>query len=181
MAVRTTKRKTTRKATASKARKTTAKRKTSARKTTARKTTARKTTAKRAPARKSTARKTSAKAKRAPARKAAAKNRKVTAIRSPYSKSQIVSSISESTGLAKNEVKEVIEQFAFLVEGHVKKGGAGEFTLPGLLKIKVVSKPAKPARRGINPFTGEEQMFKAKPAHKVVKVKPLKGLKDMVA
>lgn len=52
--------------------------------------------------------------------------------------------------------------------------------MPGLLKIKVVKKPATKARKGINPFNGEETVFKAKPAHKVVKVLPLKGLKDMV-
>ena len=54
------------------------------------------------------------------------------------------------------------------------------FTVPGLLKLRVVKKPARKARKGTNPFTGEEMMFKAKPATKVVKVSALKGLKDMV-
>ena len=54
------------------------------------------------------------------------------------------------------------------------------FNVPGLMKIKVVRKPATKARKGINPFTGEETMFKAKPARNVVKVTPLKALKDMV-
>jgi nucleoid DNA-binding protein len=57
--------------------------------------------------------------------------------------------------------------------------GAGLFTLPGLLKIKVTRKPATPARKGINPFTKEECVFKAKPARNVIKVRPLKALKDM--
>ncbi len=57
----------------------------------------------------------------------------------------------------------------------------GEFTLPGILKITTVAKPAKKARKGINPFTGEEQMFKAKPASIGVKVRPLKKLKESAA
>jgi nucleoid DNA-binding protein len=60
------------------------------------------------------------------------------------------------------------------------RGAPGIFTIPGLLKLRVVKKSAKKARKGINPFTGEEMMFKAKPASKVVKVSALKGLKDMV-
>ena len=66
------------------------------------------------------------------------------------------------------------------IEGHVKKNAVGEFVLPGLLKITTVRKPAVKARKGINPFTKEEVMFKAKPATTVVKVRALKKLKDMV-
>ena len=58
--------------------------------------------------------------------------------------------------------------------------GPGAFTVPGLMKIVKVHKPRRAARKGINPFTGEEMMFKAKPAHNVVKVRPLKNLKEMV-
>jgi nucleoid DNA-binding protein len=67
------------------------------------------------------------------------------------------------------------------IESHVKKGAAGQFTFPGLLKIEVRHKPATKAHKGVNPFTGEETMFKAKPARNVVKIRPLKRLKDMVA
>jgi len=67
-----------------------------------------------------------------------------------------------------------------LIEKNLKPRGPGIFNMPGLFKIKVNKKPAKKARKGINPFTGEETMFKAKPAHKVVKITPLKALKDMV-
>ena len=67
------------------------------------------------------------------------------------------------------------------IQRHVKKRGPGTFTLPGLLKVRTVRKPARKARKGINPFTGEETTFAAKPAHTVVKILPLKGLKDMVA
>ena len=67
------------------------------------------------------------------------------------------------------------------MEGHLKKRGAGQFTLPGLLKIVTQKKPATKARKGINPFTGEATTFAAKPARTMVKVRPLKKLKDMTA
>ena len=66
------------------------------------------------------------------------------------------------------------------IQRHIKRRGPGTFTLPGLLKVKTMRKPARKARKGINPFTGEETTFAAKPAHTVVKIQPLKGLKDMV-
>jgi nucleoid DNA-binding protein len=68
-----------------------------------------------------------------------------------------------------------------IIGQHIKKRGPGQFTLPGLLKVKTQRKPATKARKGINPFTGEETVFKAKPARTVVKVQPLKALKDMAA
>ena len=75
----------------------------------------------------------------------------------------------------------VVEQFfpAVLIERDLKKG-PGIFNLVGMMKIKMVYKPAVAARKGINPFTKEEVIFKAKPARNVVKVQPLKMLKDMV-
>lgn len=96
-------------------------------------------------------------------------------------KSEIYTNIATETGLTKKDVAAVFESLA----GQIKKnlGGrnaAGIFTVPGLLKMRVVKKPARPARKGVNPFTGEEMMFKAKPASKAVKVVALKGLKDMV-
>ncbi len=96
-------------------------------------------------------------------------------------KSEIYTNISEETGLTKKDVVAVFESLS----GQIKKnlggrGGPGLFTLPGLLKMRVVKKPATKARKGTNPFTGEEMMFKAKPASKTVKVAALKGLKDMV-
>jgi len=97
------------------------------------------------------------------------------------SKSEIYTNIAEETGLTKKDVAAVFDSLA----GQIKKnlggrGAAGLFTVPGLLKMRVVKKPAKKARMGVNPFTGEEMMFKAKPASKAVKVVALKGLKDMV-
>ena len=74
----------------------------------------------------------------------------------------------------------MFEDLAALIAKNLKKSGPGVFTIPGLSKIKVVRKPATKARKGINPFTQEEMMFKAKPARNVVKIYPLKALKDMV-
>jgi len=106
--------------------------------------------------------------------------KKATTIKTRYSKTQILEHISESTELSRKQVSAVLDSLGEVIEGHVKKNAAGEFVLPGLLKIVTVRKPAVKARKGINPFTGEEAMFKAKPATTVVKVRPLKKLKDMV-
>ena len=99
----------------------------------------------------------------------------------PPTKSEIYAKIVEDTGLTRKDVAAVFESLS----GQIKKnlggrGGPGVFTVPGLMKRRVVKKPARKARKGVNPFTGEEMMFKAKPATKVVKVTALKGLKDMV-
>ena len=128
--------------------------------------------AKKKAAKKTTKKKTAAK-KAAPAKR-------IKTIKEPMTKSAMMSAIAENTGLAKKDVAAVFESLTTLINGHIKKGGAGTCTLPGLMKIKVVRKPATKARKGINPFTGEEMMFKAKPARNVVKVTPLKALKDMV-
>lgn len=98
----------------------------------------------------------------------------------PRTKSQIIGEISEETELTRKEVQSVFDAMSGLIKKDLKSRGPGVFTVPGLMKIKVVRKPATKARKGINPFTGEETVFKAKPARNVVKVQPLKGLKDMV-
>jgi nucleoid DNA-binding protein len=107
--------------------------------------------------------------------------RKVTAVKEPMTKSAIMSELAENSGLTRKQVTSVLEEMAILIERHVKKRAPGQFTLPGLMKIEVKRKPATKARKGINPFTGEPTTFKAKPARNVVKVRPLKKLKDMVA
>jgi nucleoid DNA-binding protein len=97
------------------------------------------------------------------------------------SKSEIYTQIAEDTGLTKKDVAAVFESLACQIKLNLGgRGASGLFTIPGLLKMRVVKKPAKKARMGVNPFTGEEMMFKAKPASKAVKVIALKGLKDMV-
>ena len=98
----------------------------------------------------------------------------------PPTKSEILNYIADKTDLSRKEVSSVLDSLEELIARELKPRGAGYFNLPGLLKIKVVKKPARKARKGINPFTGEEMMFKAKPASKGVKVLPLKGLKSMV-
>ncbi|PCJ11546.1 MAG: integration host factor [Gammaproteobacteria bacterium] len=134
---------------------------------------------------KKTTTKAKAKPKAAPkaATKAAAKAapaRKATAVKEPMTKTQILTEIAENTELSKKEVQSVLDELAHVMERHIKKRAIGQFTLPGLLKVQVVRKPATKARKGINPFNGEETVFKAKPARNVVKIRPLKKLKDMV-
>jgi nucleoid DNA-binding protein len=107
-------------------------------------------------------------------------SKKAPAIKNRYSKTQVIGDVAEKTGLSKKQVGGVIEELGCVIERHVRKGAAGEFVLPGMLKIKTVKKPATKARKGINPFTGEEMMFKAKPATVKVKILPLKALKEMV-
>ena len=96
----------------------------------------------------------------------------------PSTKSEILGHISDKTGLSRKQVSGVFDELAVLIKRDLK--GSGLFNVVGLMKIKLVHKPAQPAKKGINPFTKEEMMFKAKPARNVVKVLPLKGLKDMV-
>jgi len=98
----------------------------------------------------------------------------------PPTKSEIYAKIVEDTGLTRKDVAAVFESLNGQIKKNLGGRGPGLFSIPGLLKMRVVKKPARKARKGVNPFTGEEMMFKAKPATKVVKVSPLKGLKDMV-
>ncbi|HTF86161.1 HU family DNA-binding protein [Cellvibrio sp. ARAG 10.3] len=118
---------------------------------------------------------------KAPAKKVAAKAAPavVKPIAERQNKTQMLTQISDATQLSKKQVQSVLDELTNIIEGHVKKKGVGEFVLPGLLKITTVKKPATKARKGINPFTGEEVMFKAKPASTSVKVRPLKKLKEM--
>ncbi len=104
---------------------------------------------------------------------------KMPSVKDPLTKGGIIKAIMDMTCLNKKDVVGVLDAFGTIIELHVKARGPGKFTMPGLMKIAVVKKPAKPARKGINPFTGEEMMFKAKPAHKVVKIKALRKLKEM--
>ncbi|AQA19998.1 integration host factor [Halioglobus japonicus] len=134
-----------------------------------------KVAAKKAPAKKKAA------AKKAPAKKAAAPARKATALKEKMTKSQIVASLAESTDLSKKQVNAVLDELNVLIERSIKKRSVGEFTIPGVMKITTVKKPARKARKGINPFTGEETTFKAKPASIAVKIRPLKKLKEYAA
>jgi nucleoid DNA-binding protein len=103
----------------------------------------------------------------------------VKAIKEPYTKTMLFNDIAERTELKKKDVVAVFDELSNIINGHIRRNAAGVFTVPGLMKIKVVRKPATRARKGINPFTGEPTIFKAKPARNVVKIQPLKALKDM--
>lgn len=94
------------------------------------------------------------------------------------SKSQVIEKIATTTELSKRDVKNVLDSLVDV--GHKELKKAGVFLVPGFAKFVVVKKPATKARKGTNPFTGEEMMFKAKPARNVVKIRPLKAMKDMV-
>lgn len=93
-------------------------------------------------------------------------------------KSDILNHIAKETELSRKQVAGVFDSLNGVIRKSLR--GNGLFTMPGLMKLKVVKKPATKAREGINPFTGEKQMFKAKPASKKVRVMPLKALKAMV-
>src|SRR2546421_9357264 len=90
-------------------------------------------------------------------------------------KSEVMTHISKDTGLSRKQVGSVFDSLGGVIKKSLR--GNGLFTMPGLLKMKVVKKPATKAREGINPFTGQKMMFKAKPASKKVRVMPLKSLK----
>jgi nucleoid DNA-binding protein len=94
-------------------------------------------------------------------------------------KSEIFSIIAERTELSKKDVRNVFSELTDLA-GRTLSKGPGQFTIPGLCKLVVKSTPARKARKGINPFTGEEMMFKAKPKSKTVRARAVKALKDMV-
>jgi len=119
-------------------------------------------------------------AKKKVAKKSAAPAKRVAVVKDAMTKSAMMAAIADDTGLSKKQVIAVFDTLGTIISGHLKKGGAGICTIPGLMKIKTIHKPASKARKGTNPFTGEEMMFKAKPARNVVKVLPLKNLKAMV-
>ncbi len=112
-------------------------------------------------------------------RMATTANRKNTALKEAMTKTQILDALSESTGLQKKDVASVLDQLGVVIERHIRRRAVGTFTLPGLLKIKVVRKPATKARKMMSPFTGQEIEVAAKPASRAVKVQPLSGLKRM--
>jgi len=98
----------------------------------------------------------------------------------PRTKSEVYRELADNSGLTRKQVAAIFDGMSGLIKKDLSGRGPGVFTVPGLMKIKVVKKPATKARKGINPFTGEPMIFKAKPARKAVKVLALKGLKEMV-
>ena len=98
----------------------------------------------------------------------------------PMTRTEMIASLANSTGLSKQQVNDVFEELVKLIADQLKEGGPGVANIGGLMKVKVVRKPAQPEREGVNPFTKEKTIFKAKPAQNVVKITPLKKLKDSV-
>ncbi|QNN22591.1 DNA-binding protein [Planctomycetales bacterium ZRK34] len=95
-------------------------------------------------------------------------------------KSEVFKHLSDKTGVARKDVRAIFDELSVIIGKNLKKSGPGTFTIPGLAKVVAKRVPAKPARKGINPFTKEPTVFKAKPARTVVKIRPLKALKDAV-
>lgn len=96
-------------------------------------------------------------------------------------KSEILASMVTTTGLTRKQIESVFDALTGLIQTAVGENGPGVFASPsGIMKIVVVNKPAVPAHEGVNPFTKQKQMFVAKPARRVVKIRPLKALNDMV-
>ena len=152
---------------------------------TQKKAPAKKAPAKKAPAKKAAAKKAPVKkaaAKKAPAKKAAvaAPVKKAPGIKAKMTKTAILNEIATNTNLSRAQVSSVMDELESVIERHIRKRSAGEFTLPGLLKIKAAKRPATKKRMGRNPATGEEIVIPAKPATTRVRVTALKKLKDMI-
>jgi nucleoid DNA-binding protein len=147
--------------------------------------TKKKAPAKKAPAKKAAAKKAPAKKaapkKKAPAKKAAAPAvKRQPAVKTKMTKTAILNEIATNTNLTRTQVGAVMDELESVIERHVRKRSVGEFTLPGLLKIKAAKRPATKKRMGRNPATGEEIVIPAKPATTRVRVTALKKLKDMI-
>jgi len=96
------------------------------------------------------------------------------------SKSQFVTTLAEKSGLNRKQAVSALDTINAIVAQQLGKKGPGEVLIPGLLKLSVVDKPATRKHEGINPFTKEPMTYKAKAARKVIKVRPLKALKDAI-
>jgi nucleoid DNA-binding protein len=112
--------------------------------------------------------------------KAAPASLKATKAAKPRSKSEVFTLLADHAGISRKDVAAVFNGMSQLISQDLGKAGPGAFNVPGMMKVTVQRKPATKARKGINPFTGEETVFKAKPARNVVKIRPLKSLKDAV-
>ena len=119
--------------------------------------------------------------KAAPAKTSATKVAAPKPIKEALTKSGLIAHIAEVSEVAAKDVRAVLAALEGAISGSVSKKGVGQFTLPGMMKITASKVPAKPKRRGINPFTKEEVWFAAKPASIKLKVRPLKKLKDAAA
>ena len=106
-------------------------------------------------------------------------SQRLSPISTKLSKAQLLELLAAESGLRKSEIKRVLGALDSVIEASLGREGGGQFMMPGLLKMTAVRRPAVKARRGINPFTGEETWFKAKPPSTGVKIRPLKKLKRL--
>jgi nucleoid DNA-binding protein len=104
---------------------------------------------------------------------------KITPAKSRRTRGDVVKQIAAATDLKNGKVREVFDVLAQLIAADLGKG-VGEFNFNGLMKLRTVKRPATPARKGRNPFTGEEIMIKAKPASRKVRVRALRNLNGMI-
>ena len=110
--------------------------------------------------------------------KQAVEAKKMKPIKTKLTKSQVFELLAEDSGVAKSDVKKDWGSLERVMEASISKRGSGQFTLPGLMTVTTVRRPAIKARRGINPFTKEETWFKAKPASTGVRIRALKKMKS---
>lgn len=120
-------------------------------------------------------------AKPATKAKSASVKRSALSVKTPFTKSQILNHLATETDLKRKDVVAVFDGLHNILEAHLGKKGPGEFNFIGLLKFRVIHKPPTKARPGVNPFTGQPTVFPAKPARNVLKVRPLKKLKEVVS
>ena len=114
------------------------------------------------------------------AAKAVIKLMKISPASKPRTKGEFYTTISGATGVPRKQIATIFETLGKVISADLSRSGPGVLNLGGMMKVTVVRKPATKARKGINPFTKEEVMFKAKPARNVIKIRPLKALKSMV-
>ena len=103
----------------------------------------------------------------------------ITKINKPFTKGQLISTLAERVGIKRQDISTTFVELSGIIAAHLKKQGPKKFIFPGLIKMTAINRPATKAKKGINPFTGKEMMFKAKPARNIVRVRPLKLLKEM--
>ena len=108
------------------------------------------------------------------------KAKKISPASKPRTKGEFYSTIASTTELPRKQVVAVFDTVSRILAADLGKAGPGVCNIAGMMKITVKKKPATPARKGVNPFTGQEMMFKAKPAKNVIKIRPMKALKAMV-
>lgn len=114
------------------------------------------------------------------AAKAAPKAKKLSPANKPRTKGEFYNTVADQTELPRKQIAQVFDAMGKIIAADLSKSGPGILNVAGLMKVMVQRKPATKARKGINPFTKQEVMFKAKPARNVIKIRPLKALKSMV-